>query len=153
MDNVFYIVPSIVIAGAGFAAVLVVRRARRTARAWDSGLTAEARCLRTYTTTSRSGDRTLHTHLHHVYEFTTRDGRAVRFEERGGPGTTVEGDIVTVHYVPDRPEQATALTPARGRLAAEAGVLLVFCGVLIAFAVAFMAGAQDFFASDDFPAP
>ncbi|MFF9623900.1 hypothetical protein [Streptomyces griseosporeus] len=51
------------------------------------------------------------TTLHHVYESTTRDGRAVRFEEKNGPATVLEGDITTVWYVPDRPERATAHAP------------------------------------------
>jgi hypothetical protein len=66
------------------------------------------------------------TTLHHVYEFTTREGRAVRFEERGGPGTVLEGDIVTVHYTADHPERATAEAPARGKLAGD----VVFCALV-----------------------
>lgn len=114
MEVLFYIVPTLMIAVVSCAVVAVIRRSVRVSRAWNSGLTAEARCLRTYTTTSGGGDSSVRTTLHHVYEFTTRDGRGVRFEEPGGPGTTLEGDIVTVHYPADRPEQATARPPARG---------------------------------------
>ncbi|MEU2283262.1 DUF3592 domain-containing protein [Streptomyces sp. NPDC013178] len=138
MEALFLAVPSIMIAGLLVAAFTVVRRSRSVTRAWGSGLTAEARCLRSYTTTSGGGDHRVSTTLHHVYEFTTRDGRAVRFEEANGPGTTVEGDIVTVHYTADRPDRATARRPARGRLFVESGFLLLFISVGLAFCVVFM---------------
>ncbi len=83
------------------------------------------------------------TTLHHVYEFTTRDGRVIRFDEEGGPSTTVEGDIVTVHYLPDRPERATARVPAPGKLAASTGCALVFLAAFIAFAVFLMVVANS----------
>jgi hypothetical protein len=51
---------------------------------------------------------------------------------------TVEGDIVTVHYLPDRPERATAHAPSPGKLAAGSGCVLLFLGVFIAFCIAFM---------------
>ncbi|MFF8971497.1 DUF3592 domain-containing protein [Streptomyces sp. NPDC014995] len=138
MDVIFLIVPSIMIAGLLFAAGTVIRRSRRITRAWAGGLTAEARCLRSYTTTSGGGGRAVRTNLHHVYEFTTREGRTVRFEEGGGPGTTVEGDLVTVHYAADRPARATARPPARGRLLAESGCTLFLLGVAVAFCVVLM---------------
>lgn len=123
MEAFFYIVPSVMIVGAMFGAFGVVRRSRRVTRAWGGGLTAEARCLRSYATTSGGGgDTSVHTTLHHVYEFTTREGRTVRFEEANGPGTTIEGDIVPVHYAADRPEEATAKAPARGRLLRRVGM-------------------------------
>ncbi|WP_030241444.1 MULTISPECIES: DUF3592 domain-containing protein [unclassified Streptomyces] len=147
MEVLFYIVPTLMIAVVSFAAVLVIRRSARLGRAWNSGLTAEARCLRTYTTTSGGGDRSVRTTLHHVYEFTTRDGRGVRFEEGGGPGTTLEGDIVTVHYPADRPEHATARPPARGKLLAGTGCLLAFLGTFILFALGFMAVAYAMFSA------
>ncbi|WP_416974955.1 DUF3592 domain-containing protein [Streptomyces sp. 4F14] len=163
MDVIFYLVPSLMLAGALAMAAVVIHRSRRLAAAWNSGLTAEARCLRTYTTTSGSAGEHHHTRttLHHVYEFTTRDGRPVRFEEENGPGTVIEGDFVTVHYVPEHPERATARPPMRGRLMAESGVLLVFLGVFAAFCVAFMIGVHTFFdladgvfgsGTDDLPA-
>jgi hypothetical protein len=149
MEVLFLIVPSIMIAGLLFAAYTVIRRSRRITRAWDSGLTAEARCLRSYTTTSGGGDSAVRTTLHHVYEFTTHEGRAVRFEEGGGPGTTVEGDFVTVHYRADRPAQATARPPARGRLFAESGCTLLFLGVAVAFCLVFMVTSHVVFAGTD----
>ncbi|MBK3566468.1 DUF3592 domain-containing protein [Streptomyces sp. MBT62] len=152
MEALFYVVPLLMIAFAVAGMVGVVRRSRRVSSAWNGGLTAEGRCLRTYTTTSGgAGDTMVSTSLHHVYEFTTREGRTVRFEETNGPGTVLEGDIVTVHYTADRPEHATAHAPARGKLAAETGCVLVFLGVFIAFCVGFivvtheMARAADYF--------
>ncbi|MER6380815.1 DUF3592 domain-containing protein [Streptomyces sp. NPDC001250] len=148
----FYLVPGLMIAMAVFALVGILGRTREMRRAWSSGLTAEARCLRTYTTTSGGGETSVRTTLHHVYEFTTREGRAVRFEERGGRGTVVEGDVVTVHYAAEHPERATAHAPARGRLAAESGCVVVFLGVFIAGCVAFIVSAHLMFsATDGFP--
>ncbi|WP_329217696.1 DUF3592 domain-containing protein [Streptomyces sp. NBC_01485] len=150
MEAFFYIVPSVMIVGAMFGAFGVVRRSRRVTRAWGGGLTAEARCLRSYATTSGGGgDTSVHTTLHHVYEFTTREGRTVRFEEANGPGTTIEGDIVPVHYAADRPEEATAKAPARGRLFAESGCVLLFLGVITAFCVFFMVTAHWMFDVSD----
>ena len=145
MEALFYVVPILMIVLVLFAANAVIRRSRRVNSAWSSGLTAEARCLRTYTTTSGGGDTMVSTSLHHVYEFATREGRTVRFEERGGPGTTLEGDIVTVYYTADHPEQATAHAPARGKLAAGAGCALVFFGVVVAFCVLFILVAHKMF--------
>lgn len=108
-ESLFYAVPGVMLAGFVYAAYLLVRRARRISRTWAHGLTAEARCLRMYTTTSGGGgDTSVHTTLHHVYEFTARDGRTVRFEEEDGPATVLEGDFVTVRYLPELPERATA---------------------------------------------
>ncbi|OIJ62699.1 DUF3592 domain-containing protein [Streptomyces mangrovisoli] len=152
MEAFFYVIPSIVIAVVVLGAVKVVGRSRQMHRAWNSGVTAEAKCLQAYTTTSGGGgDTSVTTTLHHIYEFTTREGRLVRFEEEDGPAMTVIGDIVTVHYEPEHPERATARPPARGKLLAGTGFLLVFLGVLAAFAVAFMIGAHSAFsAGDDF---
>ncbi|MFD9391884.1 DUF3592 domain-containing protein [Streptomyces sp. NPDC060000] len=148
METFFYIVPSVMMAGLLLGVSRLVRRSRRIARAWSGGLTAEACCLRTYTTAD-GGDTMVGTTLHHVYEFTTREGRAVRFEEANGPGTTLEGDIVTVHYAAGHPEEATAKAPARGRLLAESGCLLLFLGAGIAFCVFFMVTAHWMFGEAD----
>ncbi|RPF33771.1 DUF3592 domain-containing protein [Streptomyces sp. TLI_185] len=152
MDVFFYLVPSLMIAIALTALIGLMRRARRIHSAWNSGLTAEARCLNTYTTTSGGGgDTSVSTTLHHVYEFTTREGRAVRFEESNGPRTIVTGDIVTVRYVAEHPEQATARPPQPGRLLAEQGCMLAFFGVFIAFCVFFMLAFN--LMSDGFDSP
>jgi hypothetical protein len=151
MDFVFYAVPGLIIAVAVLMAVTVVRRAWQVGQNWNSGLTAEARCLRTYTTTSGGGgDSAVHTTLHHVYEFTTRDGREIRFEEKNGPGTTLEGDIVTVHYTAEHPDRATAHAPARGRALAGTVGILVFLSVIVVFCVGFMVTYTEVFADGPF---
>lgn len=149
MEVLFYVVPLVMIAFMVFAAVRLVGRSRQISSAWNSGLTAEARCLRSYTTTSGGGNTSVSTTLHHVYEFTTHDGRTVRFEESDGPATTIEGDFVTVHYLADRPEQATAHAPARGKLAMGTGCVLAFFGVAITFCLGFMVLAHFIFAESD----
>jgi len=148
MEVLFYIVPSLMIVGVLFAVTRLFKRAQRIRSAWNSGLTAEARCLRTYTTTSGGGgDTSVSTTLHHVYEFMTREGRTVRFEEENGPGTILEGDIVTAYYVAERPEEATAHTPGAGKLWAGTGCLFVFFGVFIAGCIGFMVVAHEAFAA------
>ncbi|MFJ5836110.1 DUF3592 domain-containing protein [Streptomyces shenzhenensis] len=145
MEALFYVIPVILIAVAGYGALRMIGRFRRIDATWSRGLTAEARCLRSYVSTSGGGDTMVHTTLHHVYEFTTREGRAVRFDEPNGPSTVVEGDVVTVHYLPDRPEQATARPPAPGRLAAETGCVLGCLGVFAACCAGFMIVAHLIF--------
>ncbi|MFD8422373.1 DUF3592 domain-containing protein [Streptomyces sp. NPDC059466] len=146
MEVLFFVVPALMMAGAILMAVVVVRRSRDVRRAWDSGLTAQARCLRSYATVSGGGgDTSVSTTLHHVYEFVTRDGRTIRFEEPNGPATVVEGDLVTVHYVADRPQKATAHAPRRGLLAAGTVFVLVVCAVIVLFCVGFMVGVHEFF--------
>ncbi|MER6572102.1 DUF3592 domain-containing protein [Streptomyces sp. NPDC001093] len=142
----FYAVPIVMIAGLGRAAFLLLRRARRVNRTWAHGLTAEARCLRMYTTTSGGGgDTSVRTTLHHVYEFTTREGRTVRFEEEDGPATVVEGDFVAVRYLPEQPQRATARPPAPAKLAVGTGFGVAFLGALIAFCVVFISTAHAAF--------
>ncbi|MEV5491156.1 DUF3592 domain-containing protein [Streptomyces bobili] len=138
MEALFNVVPVLLIALAVYAAVVLLRRSRQVSAAWSRGDTVQARCVRSYTTTSGGGDSTVRTTLHHVYEFTARDGHVIRFDEEGGPSTTVEGDLVTVHYLPERPQQATAKAPARGRLAASTGAAMLFLAVFIGFAVFLM---------------
>ncbi|WP_415952254.1 DUF3592 domain-containing protein [Streptomyces sp. KLOTTS4A1] len=146
MDFFFYAVPLLMMAIAAAAAVGILRRARRMRAAWASGLTARARCLRTYATTRGGNNRT--TTQHHVYEFVARDGRPVRFEEADGPAMTVEGDIVTVHYTAEHPEHATACPPRSGLLSGQVLGVLIVLGVVVAFCVFFMSafgGAPDGF--------
>lgn len=146
MEFMFYAVPAFIAAVVIAMAVKVIRRSLQMRQAWASGLTAEARCLRTYTTTSRHSDsRHITTTLHHVYEFTPSAGRPVRFEEVNGPATTIEGDFVTVHYTADRPENATAHAPNPLKNAASMMGLLCFFGVMLALCVFFMVTANDLF--------
>ena len=157
MDVFFYVVPGLIMAVALFMAYRVVRRWLQIQRAWNSGLTAQGRCLRMYTTTHGGGnDTSVSTTLHHVYEFTARDGRVVRFEEQGGPGTTVEGDFVTVYYAEGREIVATAHEPGRVKQAAATIGILAFLGVVVVFCVGFMityaqvfSGFDDFFGGED----
>ncbi|MEU5597333.1 DUF3592 domain-containing protein [Streptomyces sp. NPDC020298] len=149
MEALFYVIPLVMIAFVASIAIRLIGRSRQISNAWNSGLTAEARCLRSYTTTSGGGDTSVTTTMHHVYEFTTHDGRTVRFDETNGPATTLEGDFVTVHYLPDRPEKATAHAPARGKLAASTGCMLAFFGVFIAGCVGFIFLAHFVFAESD----
>ncbi|MEU1475885.1 DUF3592 domain-containing protein [Streptomyces sp. NPDC005760] len=139
MDAFFYIIPGLIMAGALFVAYRVVRRWLQMRRAWNSGLTAEARCLRTFTTVHGGGnDTSVRTTVHHVYEFTARDGRVIRFEEEDGPLTRLEGDFVTVYYADDEDVVATAHAPRPARHAAAAFGVLAFLGVIVAFCVGFM---------------
>ncbi|MFE0104184.1 DUF3592 domain-containing protein [Streptomyces sp. NPDC059009] len=153
MEFLFYAVPSVIAAVVVFSAVRLLQRQTEIRNAWNSGFTAEARCLRTYTTTQSHSNGNGHHHtsttLHHVYEFATREGRPVRFEESNGPATTVEGDFVTVYYTAERPEAATAHPPRPAAMTANTIALLCVFGLILVFCFYFMATAHDMF-SDDF---
>ncbi|MFF4269108.1 hypothetical protein [Streptomyces sp. NPDC001536] len=139
MDVIFYAVPGLILAVVLFVAYRVLRRSLQIRSAWNSGLTAEGRCLRVFTTMHGGGnDTSVHTTLHHVYEFTARDGRTIRFEEEDGPATNLEGDFVTIHYAEGQNVVATAKPPQRGRLAASTVGILAFLGVAVVFCVGFM---------------
>jgi hypothetical protein len=70
MEAMLYVVPVLIMAGAVFAAYRVGHRWLQIRSAWNSGLTAEARCLRAYTTVTGGRNNTsVRTTLHHVYEF------------------------------------------------------------------------------------
>ncbi|GLW45380.1 hypothetical protein Stsp02_10420 [Streptomyces sp. NBRC 14336] len=130
------VIASLLIGLAVYIACETLRDWLRLHRAWGSGRTAEGRCLRAYTSTRRVGEqRGEHTVQYHVYEFMTADGRDVRFEEAGGPGSRCAGDFVTVYYGADPAVAATALPPRRAQSAAGALGVLVFLGVLVVFAV------------------
>ncbi|MDT0484762.1 MULTISPECIES: hypothetical protein [Streptomyces] len=137
MDAFFYIIPVQIMAVVLLAAYVVVRRWHRAGSAWRSGLTAEGRCLRVYAMAHGGGDTRVRTALRHVYEFRTRDGRVVRFEEEGGPGTILEGDIVTVHYA-DGPDVVATARPGRGGHGCAACAVLALVGVVVLVCVVFM---------------
>ncbi|MFJ5061273.1 hypothetical protein ACIP96_17880 [Streptomyces nigra] len=149
MDALFYVVPCLILAIVLFFGFHATRHWWHIRAAWNSGLTAEGRCLRTFTTTYGNGRDQVRTMLHHVYEFTARDGRVVRFEEEGGPATTVEGDIVTVHYAEGARIVATARRPSRAGLAASTVGVLAILGVVAAICVGFMITYHDM--SSEFP--
>ncbi|MGW3911606.1 hypothetical protein ACWEBX_08760 [Streptomyces sp. NPDC005070] len=139
MSVIFYAIPSLIIAVVLLAAARIVRRSLELRSAWSSGLTAEARCLRSYTTVSGGGnDTSVTTTLHHVYEFTTREGVVVRFKEANGRATVVEGDIVLVYYTASQPEKATAQPPSQTRAAVGTFGLLVFFGLIVSGCIGFM---------------
>ncbi|MFE7166276.1 hypothetical protein [Streptomyces sp. NPDC057616] len=139
MDVLFYLVPSLILAVALFIAYRVVRRWLQLRAAWHSGLTAQGRCLRMFTTTHGGGnDTSVSTTLHHVYEFMTHDGRSVRFEEENGPATRLEGDLVTVYYTDGPSVVATAHEPGQRGQTVRAGFFLVFLTVVAVFCVGFM---------------
>ncbi|MGV9241253.1 hypothetical protein [Streptomyces nigra] len=149
MDALFYVVPCLILAIVLFFGFHATRHWWQIRAAWNSGLTAEGHCLRTFTTTYGNGRDQVRTMLHHVYEFTARDGRVVRFEEEGGPATTVEGDIVTVHYAEGARIVATARRPSRAGLAASTVGVLAILGVVAAICVGFMITYHDM--SSEFP--
>ncbi|BCL20707.1 DUF3592 domain-containing protein [Streptomyces tuirus] len=152
MDVIFYVVPGLIMVLALFMAHRVVRRWLQIRGAWNSGLTAEGRCLRTFTTVGGGhGDTSVRTTLHHVYEFIAHDGRVIRFEEDGGSATTVEGDYVTVYYTDGRQVVATAQAPSRARQAVSALGILAFLGVIVVFCAGFVtAYSQTFGPYGDF---
>ncbi|MFI0962341.1 DUF3592 domain-containing protein [Streptomyces sp. NPDC021080] len=150
MSVFFYALPSLIIVAVLFMAARTVRRSLELRSAWNSGLTAEARCLRSYTTVSGgANDTSVTTTLHHVYEFTTRDGRLIRFEEANGRSTVVEGDIVPAYYTAQHPEKATAQAPSQARAAAGTLGMLVFCGVIVSFCIGFMITYHEALSSVD----
>ncbi|MGW0734092.1 DUF3592 domain-containing protein [Streptomyces sp. NPDC002851] len=134
MDFVIVAVPTLLAAVAAAIGAVMVRRVLQLRRARTRGRTAEARCLRTYTTTRRDDGRASTT-LHHVYEFRTPEGRAVRFEEANGPASVGEGDLVPVYYTADRPERATAHAPRPAADAAAAAGLLLVLILVVALCV------------------
>ncbi|MGW0841510.1 hypothetical protein ACWD26_15330 [Streptomyces sp. NPDC002787] len=156
MDAIFYLVPAAMMAVIAFMGGRVLHRWLLLRSAWNSGLTAEARCLKAFTTVSRSmGEHSsVHTTLHHVYEFTTRDGRSIRFEEEDGPMTTIEGDFVTVHYTDGPKVVATAHAPGRRvKQAAASFGILAFLGVAFVFCVGFVVTFHQFSTDASFPSP
>lgn len=138
MDVLFYVVPGLVLAVALVVAFVTVRRRLRLGRAWRSGLTAEARCLRTFTTAYGGGESRVRTRPHHVYEFTTHDGRRIRFEQQDGPATFLEGDVVTVYYADGPGVVATAHRPGDIKDTVGMVAVLAFLGLVAAFCVGFM---------------
>ncbi|MET7613595.1 DUF3592 domain-containing protein [Streptomyces seoulensis] len=136
MEALLYLAPGLIATGCVLGVVQVIRRALRTSKLWAHGQVAEGRCLNTYMKSS-GNDAAVRSTLHHVYEYTTREGGRFRFDEVGGDSTVLAGDHVVVRYLPDRPQWATALQPARGRLVLGTGALVAFLGVLVVGCVLF----------------
>ncbi|MFF7752595.1 hypothetical protein ACFZCP_25890 [Streptomyces sp. NPDC007971] len=114
------------------SAVGLVRRTQQRRAAWASGLTAEARAVRAWVTTQMVDNVARRTQWHE-YDYTTRDGRAARFRESGGPRERVTGDTVLVHYALHEPDKATASAPQPGRDTAGTAVWLVILASLAVF--------------------
>ncbi|MFJ6384372.1 DUF3592 domain-containing protein [Kitasatospora sp. NPDC092039] len=106
--------------------VLGVRRARLDLRTPAEGLSAEARCLETYTTQERDpSSRRTRTERHVILGFRTRDGAEVRLEDTSGARRVV-GDHATVRYLPDRPHRAVVVDRGRAGIATRiAGDVLI----------------------------
>ncbi|BBC33482.1 hypothetical protein SGFS_047760 [Streptomyces graminofaciens] len=138
MDLMFYALPGAIAIAILFAAAHVVRGSLRLRSAWNSGQTAEGRCLRTFTTTRGGGETRVYTVRHHVFEFTAQDGRPVRFEEEGCPATILEGDFVTVYYKDGQEADATAKAPSPVGNATSTVGQLAFLGLVLVFCVGFM---------------
>ncbi|MGW0705134.1 hypothetical protein ACWD4G_04015 [Streptomyces sp. NPDC002643] len=156
MDFAFYLIPAVMMAVIAFMAYRITRRWFQIRSAWNSGLTAEGRCLKAFTTVSRGAghNSAVHSTIHHVYEFKTHDGRAVRFEEEYGPLTTVEGDFVTVYYTDGPHVVATAHAPGqRLKQAAASFGLLAFLSVAFVFCVGFMITYHQFATDPTYPTP
>ncbi|MFE9772982.1 hypothetical protein ACFYOV_15105 [Streptomyces sp. NPDC005931] len=152
MDVLFYGVPGLMTALACFMAYRVVRRWQQIRAAWNSGLTAEGRCVRVFTSTRGGGnDTSVRTVLHHVYEFLTHDGRVIRFEEEGGRATVIEGDHVTVYYTGGPRVAATAQAPSPVRHNLTAFGVLTFIAVLVLFCVGFIVGFHEVRSAVEFP--
>jgi hypothetical protein len=73
--RIFFVLLIIGFAVAGYA---VVRRTLQRRAAWESGLTAPARVVRAWQTTQMVNNVPRRVQWHE-YDYTTRDGRAVRF--------------------------------------------------------------------------
>jgi hypothetical protein len=142
MDSGFSVFPVVFIAVAFLIAlaplvmmVRVVARVRWISRALNGGVRAEGRCVRAYTTMRTTTDGPARSRQHFVFEFTTAEGRQVRFEEDEAPSTTIEGDYVTVAYVPERPEKATVVRDGGRTPYAKAALTLVMLAVFLVVAV------------------
>ncbi len=132
MGTVFGLVGSVfAVAGVGMAVALVRRLAGRR-RALAHGLPAEARCLETYTT--RNGDGPSHRHT--ILGFRTQDGREVRIDDTTSR-TVVVGDVVTVRYLPERPERAAVVGSGGAGTWVGAFSAIAFCAVFTAMGLVF----------------
>lgn len=131
MDALFHISMAGLLAVLAWGAVAIVLRTRQRLAAWQSGFTAQARVVRAWATAQVVNNAARRVQWHE-YDFTTQDGRAVRFKESGGPAGRGVGDQVLVHYAPGRPDKATAAEPRPGR---DLTVAVVWVAVLAGCAV------------------
>jgi hypothetical protein len=136
MDFVFHILFPLLIVLMIWAGWAIVRRAKERRAAWESGLTARARVVRAFVRVQMVNNVARRIQ-YHEYDFTTADGRAVRFEEAGGSPSRGMGDETLVYYTRDQPEGATASEPVPGRDMAGTvlGVGILGVGVVILISV------------------
>ncbi|MFF4588794.1 DUF3592 domain-containing protein [Streptomyces sp. NPDC001388] len=117
----------------------VVHHALRRRAAWN-GLTARGRVVRAWETTETVVSVARRVRWHE-YEFTTHDGRVVRFTESGGPSSRAPGDEVPVHYAAAAPKRATTSAPRHGRNLAGA-VLGLACFAAVGLVVRWWVSAS-----------
>ncbi|WP_375603579.1 DUF3592 domain-containing protein [Streptomyces sp. JHA26] len=127
MNALFHLTMVVLLVATVWSAVALVRRTRQRREAWESGLTAPARVVRAWATTQMVNNVARRVQWHE-YDYTTRDGRAIRFKESGGPRDRAEGDTVPVHYSPQEPDKATAVAPQSGKDAAALVFWLLLLG-------------------------
>jgi len=141
VDFVFHFLFPVFIVGGLWAAYAIVRRTKERRAAWESGLTAQGRVVKAWVTTQIVNDMPRRTQWHE-YDFTTADGRAVRFKEPGGPRDLGEGDEALVYYTSEDPEKATGSEPRPGKDTAGMvfGVGVIGIAVVILVKVMFQYG-------------
>lgn len=130
MDAYFNILMPLLIAVLVWGGFALVRRTKERRAAWESGLTAQARVVRAWATTQMVNNVARRVQWHE-YDYTTGDGRAVRFKESEGPRDRAEGDEVLVYYTQDDPEKATASEPRPGKDMAGTVIGLVLIGACV----------------------
>ncbi|WP_344532156.1 DUF3592 domain-containing protein [Streptomyces albiaxialis] len=140
----FVVVPAVFMAISGYLICRRLVELRRLIVIWRRGDHAEGRCLHTYTTRRSKSDGRTFTTRHHAFEFTTRNGERVRFEETDGPRTVGQGDFVPVTYLTNRPDRATARPRKEVREYLLAAGEIAFLMLFFAFAVSFLWSAQEF---------
>ncbi|MFJ1709357.1 DUF3592 domain-containing protein [Kitasatospora sp. NPDC088346] len=122
---------------AGLPLVMLTRMIRRVQLARltvRQGLQAQGRLIQVASTlrvTPHGGQ----TSRSCVVEFATADGQAVRFAEPAS-ATAIEGDVVTVYYLPECPERATTVTAQWGTGNLQLGFIAVVCCLLVGFLAA-----------------
>ncbi|WP_237519048.1 DUF3592 domain-containing protein [Streptomyces sp. SID5910] len=131
MTGLFHITMVALLALLAWGSVALVRRTRQRREAWESGLSAQARVVRAWTTVQMVNNVARRVQWHE-YDYTTQDGRAVRFKETQGPRDRVEGDTVLVYYSAQQPEKATASAPQPGK---DNTVMVIWLAIMGACAV------------------
>ncbi len=96
------------LASFGVLCGFLVRQLVGRLRSLFDGLTAEGTCVRRYSSESSEGN----TYWHHVYGFTTADGRYCEFEEDAL--LMAQGQAVTVRYRLGKHPERTATVMGRG---------------------------------------